>query len=107
MTISLGGITFTVPIVLTSWFPQDIEGVYAILVRNSAGFTPIYFGESENLQERGIDDTHHAYNCWLREGGSVENIFISFHLMPNSSENNRREVEGRLISQYNPICNEQ
>ena len=106
MSITWGGITFSDPIRLTTWIPQSIAGVYAISIRTSTGFSPIYFGESENLEERGINATHHAYSCWLREAGSEENIFISIRLMPNSTEDHRREREGSLISQYNPVCNE-
>lgn len=101
-----GGILFTTPIVLSSWIPTDQSGIYAISIRRNNDFIPIYFGETDNYAGRGINESHHAYDCWIREAGSIDNIYISFYYMHNSTENQRREIEQRLIQQFNTVCND-
>ncbi len=105
MPITWGDITFTTPVRITTWDPPYRAAIYAISIRTSDEFSPIYFGESGNLDQRGFYRSHHKYSCFLREVGSDENIYISIHLLPNSTEDERREIERRLISQYNPVCN--
>lgn len=105
MPITWGNYTFSTPVRLTTWIPQSVPGVYAISVRRNDSFSPIYFGETEDLAARGINNTHHAYDCWLSETGSEQDIYVSVHPMANSTESDRRRVEDSLITQYNPVCN--
>lgn len=106
MPITWGGITFTTPVRITTWEAPYRAAVYTISIRTDNSFSPIYFGESGNLDERGFLRSHHSYQCWLREAVSEQNIYISIYPMPNSTEEQRQEIEGRLISQYHPVCNE-
>ncbi len=106
MPITWGGTTFTTPIRITTWEAPYGAAVYAISIRTDSSFPPIYFGESGNLDERGFIRNHHSYQCWLREAGSEQDIYISVYSMPNSTEEERRRIEQRLIDQYHPVCND-
>jgi hypothetical protein len=111
VTITWGDITFEGPYSITSWEPPYRAAVYAIMMKPDPEKKPrtyriIYFGESSNLSERGFYRAHHKYECFIKEAGSEANLYIGIYLMPDSTEEERREVEQRLINQYKPACNE-
>ena len=111
ISIEWGGITFDGPDPITQWDPPYRAAVYAIMMRPDPENKPttyriLYFGESSNLSERGFYRFHHKYECWLNEAGSESNLFIGIYLMPNSIAEERKRVEQRLVSEYNPKCND-
>jgi hypothetical protein len=111
MSITLSLYIFEGPFPLEKWEPPYRAAVYAILIKPDAKnkpeeYKPIYFGESGNLSERGFYEYHHKYKCWLREAGSLQNLYIAYHLLPNSTPDQRRTIEMLLITRYHPICNE-
>ncbi|MFQ6061370.1 MAG: hypothetical protein ACE5KV_08810 [Thermoplasmata archaeon] len=110
MSIELGGLNFGGPFPVSEWESPRESAVYAIMMRDPAGdpnrFRILYFGESENLSERGFWRSHQKFGCWINKAGSTENLFIGVHPMPNSTQAERRSVESRLIAQYGPDCND-
>jgi hypothetical protein len=109
MSINYGGIQFNDPVRVTEWLPPFRAGLYAILVPDQSAspkpFRAIYFGESSNLSERGFLRSHIRYNSWIREAYSNNNLYISVHYMPDSTQQQRMELEKRLIDTYHPVCN--
>lgn len=110
MTITWGDITFDGPYSVTDWEPPYRAAVYAIMMKPDPTNKPttyriLYFGESSNLSERGFWRSHHKYQCFIDNAGSESNIYIGIYRMPNSTEEERRAVEQKLIAQYNPVCN--
>ena len=104
---------FSEPIKIIEWEPPESKGLYVILKPSLSGpvnlpFQPIYFGQTENFSERGFIESHGKYECWEREAGSKEDIFIAIFLMPDSTEEERMEIESHLIARYrtNEICND-
>ena len=84
--------------------------MYAIMIKPDPINRPrlyriIYFGETSNLSDRGFWRSHHKYQCFIEQAGSGSNLYIGIYRMPNSTEDQRREVEQRLIDKYDPICN--
>jgi len=110
MGINFGGVLFSEPVLISTWSPLYRAGLYAILVFDITispkPYRVIYFGESSNLSERGFLTSHHKYSCWVREAGSSGNLYISVYLMPNSTADQRRAIEQKLIAMYKPICNQ-
>jgi len=111
MTIKWGDVEFEKPYSITDWEPPYRAAVYAIMMKRKPQeephkYTIVYFGESSNLSERGFYRSHHKYDCWVREAGSEDNLYIGIHRMPDSTDEQRREVESDLISQYKPACND-
>ena len=111
MSIIFGKTTkveFDGPVLITNWNPPFKAAIYAIMIPSNKRenyYRAIYFGESENLSERGFHKSHHAFSCWLREARTESNLFIGVHSMPNSTKEQRKKIEEKLISDYNPICN--
>lgn len=109
MTIKWGEISFEGPYPATSWIPPRKAAVYAIMIKPDPKNKPqtyriLYFGESGNLSERGFWKSHHKYECFIKEAGSESNLYIGFHAMPGSTEDQRREIEKKLNDQYNSNC---
>lgn len=111
MSIKWGNVAFDGPYPITDWDPPYRAAVYAIMMKPDPANRPktyriLYFGESENLSERGFYRSHHKYDCWLEEAGSDSNLYIGIHLMPNSTKEERTAVESALIDEYQPTCND-
>ncbi len=80
--------------------------VYAISIPSGEPntYTLIYVGESENLSERGFYRDHHKFGCWMSKAGTLDNIYISLHLMPNSTPEQRRTIETQAIGNWQLAC---
>lgn len=110
MTITWGGIQFTGPHFLSSCNMPDSSGLYAIMVKKDptnkpSNYTIVYFGQTSNFEER-VSTSHHKYDCWQEQTGSDNEIFYGLNVMPNSTDEEREELESQLIKKYNPICND-
>lgn len=111
MIITLGDVKFDGPYPITQWDPPYRAAVYSIMIKPDPTNKPdtyriIYFGESGNLSERGFYKVHHKYQCWLQQAKSESNIYIGIYKMPESTQEQRTEVEQKLITQYKPVCND-
>ena len=108
MSIIYSDVEFTEPIQLTVWNPPSRAGLYAILISaprmKPKPFEVVYFGESEDMSERGFS-SHHSRPCWINQAGSERNLWISVHLMPGSTKEERTNIESALVDRYNPSCN--
>ena len=112
MNIIFDEYEFNEPVKITEWEPPESKGLYVILKPSLSSpvnlpFEPIYFGQSGNFAERGFIESHKKYECWEREVGSKEDIFIAIYPMPDSTEEERMEIESKLIARYHTdeICN--
>ncbi len=111
MSITWGNVSFDGPYSITNWDPPYRAAVYAIMMKPDPSNKPgtyriLYFGESGNLSERGFYKSHQKYDCWIDKAGSESNLYIGIHLMPDSTPEERRDVESALINQYKPDCND-
>lgn len=109
MSIKFFDYLFSEPILLSNWSPPYKAGVYVILKHDSTcrpkPYTSLYFGISSNMSERGFGG-HHARNCWIRNAGSADKLYIATGLMPNSTATQRQAAETTLIAAYLPPCNQ-
>lgn len=110
MSIKWGNYDFDGPFKLDDWEAPYRAAVYAIMYKNDPIGNPdtysiVYFGESTNLSERGFPWSHEKSSCWERKAGSRGNLYIGVHYMPDSTGEDRREVEQALIQPFNPPCN--
>ena len=111
MTIPLGDIKFDGPYPIINWDPPCRAAVYAIMIKpdpikKPETFRIIYFGESSNLSERGFYKSHHKYQCWMQQARSESNIYIGIYKMPDLTQQQRSEIEQKLVNQYKPVCND-
>lgn len=110
MTITWGNTVFSEPELLSSWNPPFRAALYAIMMRpdsvgNPTSFRILYFGESGNLSDRGFG-THHKRDCWIEHAGGLDNVYVGLHFMPDSTEEQRCNLETALKNQYAPDCND-
>jgi hypothetical protein len=89
------------------WLPA-LSGVYAILVIDGRckprPYRPIYFGKAGDLQTRVVR-WHEKYDEWCRVAGGAGNLYVAYHLAPNS-DSERSDVEVDLIKHFAPECND-
>ena len=100
---------FSDPECLLNWATSEKSGIFAILVQDptsrSKPYKAIYFGESEDMSERGFFKSHFRYDRWIREAGSEADLYISVFPMPDSTPDLRQGIETFLIKYYHPACN--
>jgi len=93
------------PFPLTGWKPPSRAVIYGIMMKREDGeYRIIYVGQSENLSERGFENKR-AYALWLAEAGDPSNLYIAFHSMPCSVEEQRIMITHELIRLREPACN--
>jgi len=106
-SINYNGCSFTYPEPLFLSVPPQGSGVYAVQVANPTWqplqFEPIYFGESEDFDDRGLPHQHHAFGRWCAhpvvESGGL--LYVSYLTLPHRRES-RRQIEADLIARYRP-----
>lgn len=110
MTIEWAGYEFEGPHKLVDWEAPRKAAVYVISHKPNPVQKPkrhknTYTGETENLSERGFPWGHEESDCWIDEAGGKDNVYISLHFMPGSTEEERQDVEADIIDEYDPACN--
>ena len=110
MSIEISNRLFDGPYLLKEWSSLNFPAIYAIMMKPDPKnmrdtYDVLYFCESNEFSgiEAGLD--HPKYKCWFKEAGFKSNIYISAHLMPNSTFEEIKLLKNALISLYNPICN--
>ena len=106
----MGKIEFEGPYSTSDWAPPNRAAVYAIMRKPDPQNKPhtyrmLYFGESDNLSDRGFWRAHYKYESFKDHAGSDSKIYIGVHRMPNSTTAERKALEKKLVTEYNPICN--
>ena len=96
---------------LKEWNPSEESGVYVIVYRKDKKNKPenysiLYVGQSDNFVIRDFEN-HHKRDCWLKY---VDNdsgrLSVYLYLMPNSTEDERLEIESKVIEIRDPPCND-
>lgn len=112
MSIQWGQYDFDGPYLLDDWSPPRRAGIYAIMHKPNPSDKPLvyrvdYFGESSDLSNRGLPWNHHKSQCFIKQAGSKDNVYIAVYFMPGSSESERQKIEDELIEKYEPACNKE
>jgi hypothetical protein len=102
---------FDGPYRLDTWEAPQQSGVYAVLHKtiSDAGLITYiidYCGQGRNLSfYRGYPWIQHRMKRLIARTGSKENVYISVFLMPDSSKQERRQIEEALLKTFNPYFN--
>jgi hypothetical protein len=102
---------FDGPFRLDSWEAPRQSGVYAVLHKTTSeeGHTTYvidYCGQGRNLSSyRGYPWIQHRIKRLVAHTGSKENVYIAVFLMPDSSKQERRQIEEALVETFNPYFN--
>ncbi len=110
LEITYGNTTFSGVEQLGSWTPPGGPCVYCVLMRpkpeqEPTNFKVIYFGDHEDLADRDFYGNHPKLRCWISEGGRLDQLFIGFCQLPNSSMADRKQRVLDLVDAIRPICN--
>jgi hypothetical protein len=100
---------FTEPTLHRSAIRLGWPGIYAILVYDvrcsPRPYRVVYFGEAQDLHAR-VTTSHEKYVAWCSAAGGSANVYVAFHWMLSSTEEQRVAEEARLIREYCPQCND-
>lgn len=102
---------FDGPYSLDTWEAPQQSGVYAVLHKTASKAGPTayiidYCGQGRNLSSyRGYPWIRHRMKRLIAHTGSKENIYIAVFLMPESSKQERRQIEDALLKTFNPYFN--
>jgi hypothetical protein len=104
---NLDGHLFSQPARFPSPFIPPFQGIYAIVTFGSGLFgqiyRPLYIGQSDNLSRR-VTKEHEKFEDWKRSAAGLP-LYYSLYVT-HGSEKERCDLEGKLIDQYQPPCNE-
>lgn len=110
MSIEIGNRVFDGPHLIKEWDPLNFPAIYAILMKPDPNerdtYQLLYICESSEFSELESGLDHPKYNSWFKEAGFKSNIYISAHVMPNSTFEERKLLKNAFISLYKPICND-
>lgn len=102
MSIKIAGLDFTGPHYLKYCNMPSKAGIYAIMIETgSKQYTIVYIGETSDFSDR-VTLSHHKYDCWNNAG---RDIHFGLYEMPNSTSEERLQLEQKLISTMKPFCN--
>lgn len=109
MSIEISKRLFDGPHLLKEWTPLNFPAIYAIMMKpdpenNPEGFQMIYLCESGELSGHEYKN-HPKYDCWFEKAGYKSNIYISAHVMPRSTFEERERLKNALIMIHKPYCN--
>ena len=106
MTIQILHYEFLGPIKLEEWGPPMEKVVYIILSRDNEKFHLVYAGECEKTEDLGFFTQNPNFKCWLSKGGSEKFLYLAILPLFDSTPEERKNILRKIISQYNPPCNE-
>jgi hypothetical protein len=111
MSIEISNRLFDGPHLIKKWDPLNFPAIYAIMMKpdpknNPDGFQIIYLCESIELSGEESYLNHPKYDCWFKQAGFRSNIYISAHVIPNSTPVAREKLKNALISIHIPPCND-
>lgn len=102
---------FDGPYRVDTWEAPQQSGVYAVLHKTGSDSGQItyiidYCGQGRNLSSyRGYPWIQHRMKRLIARTGSKENVYIAVFLMPDSSKQERRQIEKALLKTFNPYFN--
>jgi len=105
-----GNINFEGPFSALNFIPPEKPAIFVIMTEPDPKNKPhmyksIYFGESENLNEKEFWKFHDKYECFIEDAKSESNLYIGFYDVSKFKEEHRKHIILKLIEKYNPICN--
>lgn len=110
MAIKWLGRVFEGPFPIKYWEPYKHPVVFAVMVKPNPKTAPVsfrilFFGHTARVADSGYFMRHRKVKCWINLSGAFEGLHIGFHVMPDSSPEERDQIVDELIRRYKPICN--
>ncbi len=96
---------FLGPIPLDEWGPPMEKLVYLILSRDKDKFNIVYVGDCEKTDDHSYFTNHSQYGCWMKQAVSEKSLHLAILPLFDHSPEHRKNVIGKIITQYKPLCN--
>lgn len=106
MTIQILNYEFLGPIKLSEWGPPMDRVLYLLLRKSKETYQIIYAGESEKTEDTAFFTKNDKFKCWLQNAGNEDNLYLSIYPMWDSTPQERQRLLKKIISAFNPPCNE-
>lgn len=96
---------------LDSWEAPEESGVYAVMHKMDSEQGPStfifdYCGQGRNLSlYQGYPWIHHRIKRLIAQTGTLDNVYVAVFVMPDSSKQERRQIEQALVKTFNPFFN--
>ncbi|HEY9790811.1 MAG TPA: hypothetical protein V6D22_10455 [Candidatus Obscuribacterales bacterium] len=103
-------IRFTPGGTLKEWQPPSGAAIYAVTYQQDPVTRPkshsvLYFGETADLAKQAAVIREKLHSWWENNGGTGGELYIFYHEMPGSSQNERVNVQHQLVVEYDPRGN--
>ena len=109
MSLQFGSITFTDPVKLAQWRPDNVAGLYCVCIADRewqpVPYQPIYFGIAKNLAEEDLLSNQRALDAWTAHAEAPSKLLIAHASLPYFSPDDLLLFERQLVTQYQPPCN--
>ena len=109
MSLQFGTITFTDPVKLAQWRPDNVAGLYCVCVANRdwqpVPYQPIYFGIANNLADEDLLGDQVALDSWAAHAAAPNKLLVAHASLPLFSDDDLLRFERQLVAQYQPACN--
>lgn len=109
MSLQFGSITFTDPVKLAQWRPDDVAGLYCVGIADRqwqpVPYQPIYFGIAKNLAEENLLGNQVALESWSAYTEAPSKLLVAHASLSYFSLDDLLLFERQLVAQYQPPCN--
>lgn len=110
LTIAWGDAVFENLDRFEGWLGPGGAGVYVVMSQPKPDTAPgeykaLYFGEADSLSDSEFFRTHPKFRCCVSEAGKVESMHFAIIPLPESTQDQRKNIQRLLAEQFRPICN--
>lgn len=106
MTLQILQYEFMGPVRLSEWGPPMEKTIYVIMHREKEKFHLIYAGDCKKTDKIDYMVKNEKFKCWLLNARNEENLYMAIRPMFDSDDMERGRIVNKIISEYNPICNQ-
>ena len=105
MSIQILQYEFLGPIPLDEWGPPMEKLVYLILSKDKDKFNLVYVGDCDKTDDKSFFVQHSEFKCWIKQSSSEKSLYLAILPLFDSTDEHRKFVAKKIITQYKPPCN--
>jgi hypothetical protein len=110
LTVEWGPVTLQNVAPFPGWMGPGGPGIFVVMTRPKPDTAPnefkaVYFGEAANLEQAEFFRSHPKFRCCVSEAETADKLYFAIFLMPETTEEQRKNVARALANEFHPICN--
>ena len=106
MSIQILQYEFLGPVRLSDWGPPMEKTLYLVMSRDGDRFGIVYAGDCERTEKGDFFTQNDLFKCWTKNAGGEQNLHLAILPMFDSEPAERKGVLDRIVSRYDPACNQ-